>query len=490
MPTYLPVSLTARYRSILVAGIAVALLFSFWAWQRPATASNNPIQPPGTPNDDQSAHSYYASAVEVANSMRANPLDKSEFGQMGKRLQVVKEWIQYSETTPLAPNERENWSQLIESVTAMLVPFIQRPGSRDGKPVERLRTSFVPGSKGLVITTGKKRFRYACHLITNIRQVLGSQLPIQIAYSGDEDLPKNFRDFVTSVEPDVSTFDVTSVFDDQTLDLPHGGWAVKAFAILGSTFEQVMLLDADDVFLQRPDVIFNEHPKYLERGNLLFHDRLLWQGAFKERHAWWEKELAHTELSDTIRQSKVYMEGYAEEGDSGVVAVDKSRLDVFIGLLHIGWQNTKEVRDAFTYRQGYGDKESWWFGFELTGTPYSMEQHYAAIAGHVKINKNGSPENRVCSFTIAHVDHKTKLLWFNGSLLKNKEVDSVDFDVATEWMIDGTWEKGATKQDMSCMSGAQVQPIDENTVKILRDSVELAQKMDDNLREHIPEAVP
>jgi len=39
------------------------------------------------------------------------------------------------------------------------------------------------------------------------------------------------------------------------------------------------------------------------------------------------------------------------------------------------------------------------------------------------------------------------LLWFNGSLLKNKEIDSLEFDVPTEWMIDGTWEKGATKQD-------------------------------------------
>ena len=48
---------------------------------------------------------------------------------------------------------------------------------------------------------------------------------------------------------------------------------------------------------------------------MLFRDRLLWQGAFKDRHDWWEKELAHTELSETIKQSKVYIEKYAEEGD-------------------------------------------------------------------------------------------------------------------------------------------------------------------------------
>ena len=42
------------------------------------------------------------------------------------------------------------------------------------------------------------------------------------------------------------------------------------------------------------------------------------------------------------------MEGYAEEGDSGVVVADKSRLGVLIGLLHIAWQNTRDVREAYT----------------------------------------------------------------------------------------------------------------------------------------------
>ncbi|EXJ84088.1 hypothetical protein A1O3_04755 [Capronia epimyces CBS 606.96] len=486
MHTLISGSLTTKYRFLAFASFALLLTFSLWAWQWPTAAPEPTLSPPNPPAVDP----YYASAREDAESIWNNPLNISEFGGMGKRLRTLKEWMLHTDNTKMTPQEEEDWSSVIEGVASALVPFIRSPQSDGTRDLKTLRDSFVPGSKGLVITTGKKRFRYACHLVTNVRHVLRSQLPIQIAYSGEEDLPEEYRDLITSLAPDVSTFDVTAVFDDQSLDLPHGGWAVKAFAILGSTFEQVMLLDADDVFFQPPDVIFDEHPQYKETGTLLFHDRLLWQGAFPERHAWWEKELADVELSDTIKQSKVYMEGYAEEGDSGVVAADKSRLDVFIGLLHIAWQNTKEVREAYTYRQGHGDKESWWFGFELTGTPYSMEQHYASITGHIKIGESGNPEDRVCSFTIAHVDHKTKLLWYNGSLLKNKEIDSVDFDVPREWMIDGNWEKGATKQDMSCMSGAPVQPIDHDLVKLLEDTVDLAKKIDDNMRQHLPQAVP
>ncbi|EXJ78840.1 hypothetical protein A1O1_09242 [Capronia coronata CBS 617.96] len=292
---------------------------------------------------------------------------------MGQRLKTLKEWITHTENSDLTPAQNEEWSNLIEGVALALVPFIRTRHSHGTGGLKKLRDSFVPGSKGLVVTTGKQRFRYACHLVTSLRHVLQSQLPIQIAYSGEEDLPREYRDFITSLASNVSTFDVTAIFDDDILDLPHGGWAVKAFALLGSTFEQVILLDADDFFLQQPDVIFDEDPRYNETGTMLFHDRLLWQGAYPERHAWWEQQLAGMGLSETTKQSKVYIESYAEECDSGVVAADKSRLDVFIGLLHIAWQNTRDVRDSYTYRQGHGDKESWWFGFELTGTAYSME---------------------------------------------------------------------------------------------------------------------
>ncbi|KIW20585.1 hypothetical protein PV08_01160 [Exophiala spinifera] len=481
--------LKGPYRSIIGATIAIFLLLSLWVlpWRANFPVLNVAIGKGSAESMVDDAR--YASAAENATRMLAHPLDKSRFGEMGQRMKVLREWIRHKDTAQLSRYEQREWSKLIESVAVSLIPFIQAPNTQDDRPLSTLRSRFVPGSKGLVITTGKKRFRYACHLITSLREVLNSTLPIQIAYSGDDDLPQEYRDFITSLATDVSTMDVTSIFDDGTLDLPHGGWAVKAFAVLGSTFEQVMLLDADAVFLQPPEVIFETHPAYIDTGTLLFHDRLLWKGAYKDRHSWWEKELENTTLSETIRHSKVFMEGYAEEGDSGVVVADKSRLDVFVGLLHIAWQNTRDVREALTYVKGHGDKESWWFGLELTETPYAMEQHYAAIVGHVRVDQEGHEEDRVCSFTIAHVDAQSRLLWFNGSLLKNKEIDSESFDVPGEWMIDGVWEKGPSKQDLSCMSGAQVRRIDQNLVEILSRSVLRAKQVDEELRVKIPSSM-
>ena len=61
------------------------------------------------------------------------------------------------------------------------------------------------------------------------------------------------------IGPDIETVDILTVFDDAGLDLQHGGWAIKCFAALGSPFEQVMVLDADAIFLQAPEAILEYH---------------------------------------------------------------------------------------------------------------------------------------------------------------------------------------------------------------------------------------
>lgn len=107
------------------------------------------------------------------------------------------------------------------------------------------------------------------------------------------------------------------------------------------------------------------------------------------------------------------------------------------------------MREKVTYSVTYDDKESWWFGMELTEGPYEFERHYGGVAGWLG-DRNGvvDPDDDkgrdigVCSYVIAHVDARDKLLWYNGSLLKNKIKDQETFLLPTHWMVNGTWEKG------------------------------------------------
>jgi len=123
----------------------------------------------------------------------------------------------------------------------------------------------------------------------------------------------------------------------------NGSWAIKLFALLASSFEQAILLDADAVMVQDPGNVFN-YSDYLETGTYLFHDRLLWQPGFQDRHDWWGDQMAHNTQSPALLKSLVWTEDYAEEQDSGMIVMDKCRLGIVTALLHICWQNSHSIR--------------------------------------------------------------------------------------------------------------------------------------------------
>ncbi|KAL8779714.1 MAG: hypothetical protein Q9213_006803 [Squamulea squamosa] len=442
------------------------------------TTSKDPYRssPTSLPVPSNGALTYLLQTLSTTSTYFIDyPLPASDFGKMGKRLQVLRDWIEASQglTHQMTPEQATTLHNQIDGTALALFPFLHNPTKSSASSLSHIRKSFKPGSKGIVIPTGQNTFRYACHLISNLRDVLGSKLPIEIVYAGNSDLPSSHRDFISGLGSDIATVDVLQVFNNTPLDLQHGGWAIKTFAALGSQYEQVLVLDADAILLQTPETILDRHKGYRSTGALLFHDRLLWQGAFKERHKWWEEQLEHHTPSKALVKSRVYNEGYAEECDSGLVVLDKSRLPVLLGLLHACWQNTKEVRDAWTYVMGYGDKESWWFGLELSGAQYTFEDHYGGMLGSMNADNN-----KVCSFTIAHFDEQDKLLWYNGSLLKNKLTNATEFDVPTHYMLEGVWEKGATKQDMSCMKEGKLKETSEEEREIVRKSIEKAKDSD------------
>lgn len=422
--------------------------------------------------------------LRIARDYHRYPIEppyKDKFWEVGQRSRSLTRWLDDLNSpwgSKLRNFEKERLVTAIETTATSLFPFLSpEPSNPDGKtPLLDLRRSFTKGSQGIVIPAGGSdlQIRFAGHLIAALRDVFGCSLPIQIVYAGDSDLPKERRDALLSFDKTNNTefLDVWTVFDDETLRLRRKGWAIKAFAALASRFEQVIVVDADAVFLQSPEVLFQQRA-YVKNGAYLFHDRLLWQHSFEDRHEWWKDQIK--EPSPAMNKSLVWTEDYAEECDSGVVVLDKSRTEVFVGLLHIAWQNSWAVRDEVSYRITYGDKETWWLGLELAGSKYEFEEHYGSIVGW---EKEGKPDEKaVCSFVIAHTDEKDKLLWYNGSLLKNKLVDPEGYEVPLYWMMDGEWQKGG-KKDMSCMVGATRRRLSGEEISILQDSMEAAVKVD------------
>ncbi|KAI3401785.1 hypothetical protein diail_8163 [Diaporthe ilicicola] len=423
------------------------------------------------------------------------PPYKDRFGELGRRTRLLRDLLVSADNNH-APSQRNSLVDLVDKTALLLFPFLRGSPlyAKSAGGLSNLRSSIVPGSVGIVIPAGNNNVRFAAHLISSLRNVLHSKLPIQIVYAGDADLSASNRNFLTELVESsgeaLEFLDILTIFDDSTLKLQQGGWAIKPFAVLGSRFEKVILLDSDAVFLQKPEVLL-DHPGFQRTGALLFRDRLLWQHAFSDRHEWWHGQIKRP--SGELNTSLVWTQEYAEEGDSGVVVVDKSRTDVFMGLLHICWQNSYEVREEVTYKITYGDKETWWMGFELAGSSYEMEKHYGAIVGwetevqSESENPEDDPEaleeplaKKVCSFVIAHVDQQEDLIWYNGGLLKNKKIPEMkhEYAVPDKWMVDGEWQKGATREDMSCMVGQIMHDLSDDQMRRLEMSIEEARRID------------
>jgi alpha 1,3-mannosyltransferase len=398
------------------------------------------------------------------------PID--EFGEMGGRVQFLRDAIMMRDRMR-HDMSRHNQTILLEQLATSLFPFIRNPSNPDDPiPLTNLRQSFIPKSKGIVITTGKDTSRYAAHLIANLRDVLKSNLPIQIVYLGDSDLPLEYRQSLVQLGENIETLDIQSVAGGGALDPEKPNWAIKPFALLFSKFEQTILIDADAIFLQKPEVIFSKHKGYRRTGTLLFHDRLVGKGDYGYRQEWLSHQMRHQKPSETRLKSLMLTGGYGHEGESGVVVLDKGRLGVFFALLHTCWQNSGQVRELHTYTHIHGDKETYWLGLELTEVPYVFAEHYAAALGVE------AGENLVCGSHPAHLDEMGKLIWFNGSLLKVKGGDPRQLMFPDRLVIDGNWHWNMTADHTSCMEEGTTTLLDREERDILEKSRRAASKLD------------
>ncbi|KAI9642630.1 hypothetical protein NHQ30_009435 [Ciborinia camelliae] len=267
-----------------------------------------------------------------------------------------------------------------------------------------------------------------------------------------------------------------------------GKWAIKPFALLASTFEEVILIDSDAFFLQPPEVILDTHSGYHNTGTLFFHDRLTGKDAYRYCHDFWRWQMMGHRPSSTFTKSRVMKENYGQEQESGVVVPNKGKLGVLMGLLHACWQNTYAVRELITYQNTHGDKETFWLGMELSGVEYSFAEHYGGIIGD-RVNDTVTPvREKLCGSVIAHVDERERLLWFNGGLVRRKD-DSEGrrafMDVRGEavglWALDGKWRWNSegNRWNMACMEGGAVKELSEDERQVIEGSVEGAKEVDE-----------
>ncbi|KAI8879398.1 glycosyltransferase family 71 protein [Backusella circina FSU 941] len=261
--------------------------------------------------------------------------------------------------------------------------------------------------RGIVMCVGNDYFGHAVTAITAIRNVLDSDLPIEIFYIDEYDLSEDKRNYFDSLDK-VSTRPLVNAINDQYTQF--GGWAMKPYAILASRFSEVLLMDADVFLFQKPDVLF-EDAGYQTTGALFFLDRTLFPNWDVGRQ--WMNSFLPTK-SSYVKESRWYLDTSAHEQESGIVVIDKRK--ALFGLLSTCKMNDKNERDKVAYERIHGDKETFWVGFEMVQTPYTFVRSYGAVIGGLGDAGN---KDTVCGNQL-HLDANQKPLWWNGGILRDK----------------------------------------------------------------------
>lgn len=327
----------------------------------------------------------------------------------------------------------------------------------DGKNV----VDFIKRSsngKGIVISAASAHTRDLVKLIHLLR-AMNTELPIQVVYKGDLNkrsrsnifhaAKDSFQDIIDpkkkadknpdSMEAKIIEYsskygsnfpelDIWLVNIQETIKRNYKysfpGYANKILALLFTSFEEVLLMDADTVPLVSLEEFF-QSKQYKESSTMFFKDRTIRDlNNFLETNYFTKLCPTNSNSIDSLFGVKPitnhtltnsYMLGYRHSQEAGIVAINK--VSHFVGILMMFpltiWK--EPVKSSI-----WGDKEMYWLGLSIAGDEnYQFNKHAAASIGEIISNDKhmhypNSETKELCSSHPGHIDENGKLLWINS----------------------------------------------------------------------------
>lgn len=111
-------------------------------------------------------------------------------------------------------------------------------------------------------------------------------------------------------------------------------------------------------------------------------------------------------LTPTLKNLRFFNGKTNYQQESGVVVVNRKKS--LTALMAVCVLNAPPRRDQL-YQVVYGDKETFWMGFETLNTPFQFGSLSAGVIGTPVQDK------RICCKQILHVDDFAEPFWMNGA---------------------------------------------------------------------------
>ncbi|RHZ34212.1 hypothetical protein DYB26_011444, partial [Aphanomyces astaci] len=226
--------------------------------------------------------------------------------------------------------------QLLEHNNTILLIEPRDDGDDIGEPY---------ATRGIVLSLHHAMVPIGASLVRELR-ALGNKDPIQVMHCFEAELPEADRALLLDIEDaNVEIIDVCSLLVAADLLTAEAAtdfqnYWLKPLAVLVTSFDEVMLLDVDNLFVRDPAELWTT-PLYLDTGTLFFYDRVLnfnfWLNEaqadgraylriFLETFPYTSFGLhPPTNPSQRLQDSMIYARHTAHEQDSSVVLLQKSR---------------------------------------------------------------------------------------------------------------------------------------------------------------------
>ena len=201
----------------------------------------------------------------------------------------------------------------------------------------------------------------------------GSELPVEFFYAGESEMSAEVVQVFEALG--VAVLDIYHSLQGADAELPLRGFQIKAFAVLHSTFEEVLWLDTDTVPASNMTSAFDS-VIYQEHGSLFWQD--------------WSCD-PHWLSPDFMAAYGVRMQEGEREFEAGQFLLSKRRAWVpLLIVLHM----TRHF-DHF-YRRLYGDKDTWRLAFKIAGVDVGLAPLAPDALGA------DDPSGRQCGNTMLH----------------------------------------------------------------------------------------
>lgn len=288
--------------------------------------------------------------------------------------------------------------------------------------------------RGIVATADDKTAPQLINTIITLRR-LGCQLPVEVIHHPDHGPGQKWIDRLKLIEM-VDLIPISRLFNMTSIDYSPSSF--KLFAVIASTFQEVIYMDGEAVFVRNPEIMFSD-PGYIETGTVFYRDRTMGGYSPLQLVEVMDK-ISPGPFSELLKGSALFRRESHYQLESAVMAMDKKR-HMFGLLAATRLVAQKDSTEVWKYFQPH--KESFWLGMELMGEPYHFVPQRCGAVG-VPSEEKGK---RVICGKMAHQDGDGRLFWFLGGLAENPAQNRTTAAILTHYVQEGHYVQGL------CLSG-------------------------------------